>query len=70
MSELPGVQGDPVNDRSSLDPATRKARRTRFYLPFPPGFDLMNEADQRGVCRAMAEETQRLLGVTPQRVLY
>ena len=66
MSERNGVQDDRSNDYGSVERATRKPRQTRVYLPFPPGFDGMSEADQRKVCWAMAEEIQLLLGVGPQ----
>lgn len=61
MSERKEIQGAGSANRSSLGRECRKVRRTRFYLPFPPGFCEMNEGDQRDVCRAMAEEIQRLL---------
>jgi hypothetical protein len=65
MSERNGVQADRPKDRFSVERATKKAKQMRSYLPLPHGFYELNADDQREVCRAMAEEIQRLLGVGP-----
>lgn len=65
MSERNGVHGDRSNDRLSVERATKKAKQMRSYLLLPHGFYELNADDQREVCRAMAEEIQRMLGVGP-----
>ena len=38
----------------------------RVFLEFPPDWDQLSREDQLAVCRGMAVELQRQLGITPK----